>query len=141
MTMMRATLILGLGGFALAACDTAPADDGVSVVTRGTEPIYQFRGDGRIAATACLNRRASAAGVVPSACAVDSVFGQQVRYQHDLVRPHTPGPGSTYPPASAAYEYIYGEMPGDGRDTQPAPGVLIPVQPEAATSEEGEEGQ
>lgn len=138
MTKPRAAVLLVIAS--LAGCDYAAPTEGPSVVTQGTEPNYQISEDGSIKAASC--QRSTATGDVPSACAVDSVFAQQVRYPHDLVRPHTPGPGHTYPIARAAYEYIYGEMPDDGRGSQPAPGVLIPVQPGSGNAAEAvpEEG-
>lgn len=138
--ILRSVSAALIGTLVLSACDFAPAPDAkrLSIVTRGTEPIYLYRGDGAIVPSACLTRGGSTYGNSPSACAVDSALGQQVAHSNDLVHPRHPGPPRAAGPARAAYEYIYGELPSDGQGEQPQPGILIPVNP-AATNPDADE--
>lgn len=129
--MKTPALIIALvGATTLSACmtDTQP-EQRLSIVTRGTEPLYQYRADGRISPTSCLAGTPAGYGSAPSACAVDSAFARQAHHPHDLVHPRQPGYTYAARPAKAAYEYIYGTMPSDGAADAPAPGVLIPVAP------------
>lgn len=111
----------------------------LNVVTRGTEPLFTARADGTVLATACLAGRPSGYGDTPSACALDSVMGQQVARPGDLVHPHPPGRPYAAPTARAAYEYINGALPGGAGGNGPAPAVVVPVPPDG-TPDDAEAG-
>lgn len=127
---------LSIGGAAvlmmLSGCDEVPPQSRLSVVTRGAEPIYQYRADGKILPTACMSRQPAGYGSVPSGCSVDSAFAAQVSHKHDLVRPHRVGNSYSARPARVAYEYIYGAPQNANGLGQPQPGILIPVQQQGA---------
>jgi hypothetical protein len=117
------------------AYDMAAPLETRNIVTRGTEPVYQVREDGKILATACLTGKPSGYGPVPSACAVDSAFASQVVNPHDLVHPRQAGASYAARPARVAYEYIYGTPQAADGNAGPQPGVLIPVAPGAVDDE------
>lgn len=128
---------LGALALTIAGCtDISVPPQPLNIVTRGTEPIYQYRSDGKILATSCLSGKPSGYGAVPSACAVDSAFASQVVRTHDLVHPRHAGASYAARPARVAYEYIYGTAPQEGDTEGPQPGVLIPVAPGPADQEE-----
>ena len=138
----RKLIVIAAAASLLSGCEPEPPEQRLSVVTRGTEPIYQMREDGRIAATACLTGHPAGYGSTPSACTVDSVFGQQIANPQDMIAPRSPGPSYAARPAQAAYEYIYGEMPTDGQHNGPQPSILIPVEADPqADNGGGEEEQ
>ncbi|MEM9341911.1 MAG: hypothetical protein AAGA87_02585 [Pseudomonadota bacterium] len=133
---MKKGIALVLLPLALTACEAPAPEERLSIMTRSTEPLYQKRADGKIAASSCLARTPASYGNVPSACTIDTITAQQVANPHDLVHPHPPGPAPAYPRAAAAYEYIYGEMPNDAAAEDPQPGILIPVEPDPAAAED-----
>lgn len=100
-----------------------------AILTRATEPVYQFRSDGAVTATACL-RRGTGLGVIPPGCVMDQAFAVQAAVPSHLVHPVQPGLPYAVPAATAAYDYIYGAgaaaTPG-GRATQGQPGVEVVI--------------
>lgn len=135
---MKKTAIV-LTVLTLAACEAPEPEQRLSIMTRSTEPYYQHRADGKIAASSCLAESPAGYGNVPSACTVDTLTAQQAARHSDLTHPHPPGPAPAYPSAAAAYEYIYGEMPDDADGDGPQPGILIPVEPDPQAAGAGED--
>ncbi len=133
--------LVGLLPFLLSGCLYEPLDGRPSVITRSTEPLYQRRPDGLVAATSCLSGRPSGYARTPSACVVDSTFAAQASDAGHLVHPRAPGPGYAQPVAAAAYLYIYGTPPAGAAGGQAAAGAppqRIDVAPDAQA--EGEPG-